>query len=270
MPKKYFSSKTFKLILVIAICLLLVFWNPKNIFYPIRGFFLKITYPFQKTAYIVSKKTGDFFELISSISDFKSENERLLRENNSLLAQLASLSDQKKENENLRIQLDLAPRDKYKLSAALVIGQDPNSQGSWLIVDKGSSDGIEVGMPAIVSDGILVGKVKEVFADSAKIVLLTDSSSLINVVDIETGAKGILSGEYSLGLAMNMVERTDVLNIGDDVITSGLGGSTQRGFLVGKISQVNNTNDKLFQQAIIVPKIKYSNLDFVFIVKGMN
>lgn len=268
MSFKLFNSKFVKLIVSVAICLLLVFWNPGKILNPVRGFFLKIAYPFQKTTYILSKKTGDFFGLLSSISEFKIENEKLIRENNNLTAKLASLEDQKKENDNLRSQLGLAPRDKFNLLSALVIGQDLHSRGSWLLVGKGRKDGVEVGMPVIVYNGILVGKVNEVFADSSKITLLTDSSSTINVSDAVTGARGILSGEYSLGLSMGMVERSDVLNVGDDVITSGLGGLMPKGFLVGKITQIYNTEDRLFQQAVISPKIKYSDLDMVFIVKG--
>jgi rod shape-determining protein MreC len=67
-----------------------------------------------------------------------------------------------------------------------------------------------------------------------------------------------------------MIERADVLNIGDDIITSGLGGLMPKGLLIGKISQINNTNDKLFQQAVIIPKVKYFDLGMVFVVKGIN
>ncbi len=123
-------------------------------------------------------------------------------------------------------------------------------------------------MPVIVSGGVLVGKVNEVYGKNSKVTLLSDSSSAINVMDLETGAKGILSGEYNLGLTLEMVGQTEVLNDGDDVITSGLGGTVPKGLLIGKIQQVENAQDKLFQKASVNAKVKYSDLEVVFIIKN--
>lgn len=268
MPRKYLASKLIKLTLAVAVCLTLVFLNPKKIFNPAKEVFFKAAYPFQKTFYIMGKKTGNFFGLLVSISDLKKENERIMKENASLSAAIADLREQKKENEILRNQLELAPRQKFRLESAFIIGQDPRGSGSWLVADKGRSDGIDSGMPVIVSDGILVGRVSEVYDKSARIVLLTDSSSSVNVMDLETEARGILSGEYNLGLVMELVGQTEVLNKGDDVITSGLGGSIPKGLLIGKIQQVESTQDKLFQKALISAKVKYSDLDVVFIIKS--
>jgi rod shape-determining protein MreC len=267
MPKKYLTSKLVKFILAIAICLLFIFFIPEKFTVPVRAIFLKAAYPFQKTFYVLSGKTRDFFYLLSSISDLKNKNEKLTEENNRLWARVSDLEGQKKENENLRNQLELAPRQNYKLEASLVIGQDPHGPGSWIIADKGRSKGIESGMPVIISEGILVGKVGEVYDQSSQVILLTDSKSSVNVTDLATGAKGILMGEYNLGLILGMVEQTEILNIGDDIVTSGLGGLMPKGFLIGKIQQVGGTRDKLFQEALVIPKVDYRDLEMVFIVK---
>ena len=268
MPKFFLTSKIGKFVLTIAICLLSVFLAPDNFLSPVRGLFLKIAYPFEKTFYILGQKSHNFFEIISSISECKKENIELIRENNELLAQIDKLKDQKNENDELRKQLELSPRDEYNLESSLVIGQDPRRAGSWIIIDKGKNRGIEKGMPVIVYNGILIGKIDEVYNDSAKVVLLSDASSLVNVSDIETSARGILSGEYGLGLKLGMVEQTEILNSGDNVVTSGLGGLMPKGLLVGKIEQISNSPDKLFQEAVILPKVKYSNLNLVFVIKG--
>lgn len=268
MPKKFLTSKLIKLILAIAICLALILINPKNFFNPVRGFFFAVAYPFQKTFYFSGQAVHNFSSTLFSIGDYKKENEKLIRENNELLAKLANLADQKKENDELRRQLELSPRDKYELESSLIIGQDQRGLGSWIMIDKGSSSGIVVGMPVIVYDGILVGKISEVYEKSSKVLLLSDSSSSVNVSDVETSAKGILTGEYGLGLMIGMVEQADIIKVGDDIITSGLGGLMPRGLLVGKIEQISNTSDKLFQQAVVRPKVKYSDLNVVFVIKG--
>lgn len=268
MSSKYFTSKLIKLLLMAAVCGLLIFLNPKQLFDPIRGFLLGITRPFQKTFYILSEKTRDTFGFLASIGELKEDNERLLRENTDLAARLADLESQRSENAVLREQLDLAPRNKYDLEGAFVIGQDPSGAGLWIAISKGESDGIRAGMPVIVSDGVLVGKVEEAHRTSAKVSLITDPDSSVNVEDIGTGAPGIVKGAYGLGLIMDMVEQSDVLNEGDTISTSGLGGMFPKGFLIGQVGQIVNTPDKLFQQAVVKPAANYSKLDVVFAVKS--
>jgi rod shape-determining protein MreC len=86
-------------------------------------------------------------------------------------------------------------------------------------------------------------------------------------VDVETEAKGVIRGEYGLGLILDLVSQTDIINGGDTVATSGLSGDFPRGLLIGKIQETKSTPDKLFQQAVVLPRVKYSKLDMVFILK---
>jgi rod shape-determining protein MreC len=257
-----------KFLVVIFISLVLIFLNPKKIFNPIQKILLEVAHPFQKMFFFTSKTLAEGFEFLGSIGSLKKENEKLLKENNVLISQVALLNDEKKENSMLREQLSLAPKKKFDLVSSFVIGQDSQYLNSWLLIDKGSEDGIKPGMPAIAYEGILIGKIEEVSANSSKIILLADSKSAVNVSDSETGARGILKGEYGLGIIMDMIMQTETLNIGDMIITSGLGGDLPRGLLVGKIQEIKTTKDKLFQQAIVVPRIKYSELGIVFVIKN--
>lgn len=267
MPSKYFTSKLVKFLAVIAICLLFVFLNPAGIFNSLRNVFFTLSYPFQKTFYIGSRKVNETINFFGSIAELREENIKLLKENNYLVAQIAELKNEKKENALLREQLSVIPRKEYELEACLVIGQDPQKSGSWLMIDKGQNKGIEVGMPVIVSDGILVGKISEVYESASRVVLLTDSGSLVNALDLETSSKGVVKGEYGLGLLMDMVAQTDALNEGDTIVTSGLDGSMPKGLHIGKIQEVKISTDRLFQQALVIPQVKYSKLDVVFIIK---
>jgi rod shape-determining protein MreC len=110
--------------------------------------------------------------------------------------------------------------------------------------------------------------VEETYANMAKVVLLTDSESVINVRDSETEAKGVVRGKFGLGLVLEMVSQDDTLNAGDSVITSGLGGDLPKGLLVGKIQESKASLDRIFQEAIVITPIKYSNLDVVFVIKN--
>lgn len=235
---------------------------------PARLALQEIAYPFQKAFYLSSRTLSGTFEFLGSIGNLKKENERMLKENNALAARVASLETEKKENVQLRDQLNLAPRQKFNLEAAFVIGQDPQRLGSWILIDKGGLAGVKSGMPVIAYEGILIGKVAEVLPGVSKVFLLTDSSSAVNVSDAETSARGVLKGEYGLGIIMDMVNQAEALNAGDTIATSGLGGDFPKGLLVGKIQEVKTTADKLFQQAVVMPRIRYEDLDTVFVVKN--
>ena len=267
MPKKYFTSKIVKLATTIIVCAFLIFFNPKNIFNPVRRIFLTIASPFQEIFYGASQKIGETTSFLISISDIKKDNANLSKENNSLAAEVAMLKQIESENVILREQLNLAPRDKFSLISGFIVGQDPEGSESWVIFDKGGKDGLVPGMSVIVDNGILVGKVDEVYFSSSKINLLTSSTSSVNVSDVETGAKGIIRGEYGLGLVMDMVTQADVLNVGDTIITSGLGSNIPKGLLVGKIKEVKVSQDKLFQRAVVISRLKFSKLDVVFVIK---
>ena len=268
MSKKYITAKIIKFTFVVLVCFGLILANPKKIFDPVRGFFLHLSAPFARILYSFSEKSKELIFFLGSISELKNENTQLVKENNDLSAQIAGLKQEKQENIMLREQLDLLPRDKFDLVGGFVVGQDPGGSSSWALIDKGADFGLNSGMVAIVSGGILVGKISEVYPHSAKINFLISANSLINAVDLDTGAKGIVRGDYGLGLILDMVAQTDSLNVGDSVVTSGLGSDIPKGLLIGKIKEIKVSEDKLFQGALITSRIKYTNLDTIFIIKN--
>jgi rod shape-determining protein MreC len=254
--------------LILGLCLFLVFLNPRKTFNPLFEIFFKLSLPFQKTFYTLSQGTGNMLIFWSSLSEVREENEKLIKENNALLVSAAGQKELQKENAELRKQLGLIPSKSFDLEAGFVIGQNPQKLGSWIMIDKGGKNGIRIGMPVIVSQGIIIGKVEEVYQDTAKVILLTDSESVVNVRDLETEAKGVVRGKFGLGLVLEMVSQDDTLNAGDSLITSGLGGDLPKGLLVGKIQEPKVSLDQIFQEATVAAPVKYSNLDVVFVVKN--
>jgi rod shape-determining protein MreC len=178
------------------------------------------------------------------------------------------VNDIKNENAFLREQLNLLPRDQYNLVSAFVVSQDPNETGNWLEIDKGSNDGITVGMPVIVSKGILIGRVQQVNSGSSQISLLTNPKSTINIMDVASGAKGVAKGEYGLGIIFDMVLQTDSINVGDSVVTSGVGSEIPRGLYIGTIQEIHQSDDHLFQQAVLTAPLQVSKLQMVFVIKN--
>jgi rod shape-determining protein MreC len=264
---KFLSRKNTKFIFTVILLLSVVFLSSRGADNPVKGTTLWLASPFMKTFRIFSGGVQGFFHFLGSIGDLKDENEKLVEENQKLLAEIARFKDTTEENRVLRSEIGLVPKAKYELEASFVIGQDALGSGSSIFIDKGENKGLEEGMAAIVSDGILVGKVSQVFPDTAKVILISDRESAVAGEVLESGAKGIFRGTYGLGTIMDMISQAEVVKEGDTAITSGLRGSMPRGLLVGKIGQVNQSEDKLFQQAIIFPSANFSSLKVVFIVK---
>lgn len=268
MENKSSTKKIWPPILILGFCLFLIFLNPKKVFNPLFEIFFKLSLPLQKTFYALNQKASNSLIFWNSLNEIKEENKKLIKENNTLLVEAVNQKELQRENEELRKQLGLIPSQSFNLEASFVVGQNPQKLGSWILIDKGEKAGIRAGMPVIVSRGILIGEVGEVYSDVAKVILLTDSESVINVRDLETEAKGVVKGKFGLGLVLEMVSQDDTLNAGDSIITSGLGGDLPKGLLVGKIQEPKASLDQIFQEATVAAPVKYSNLDVVFVIKN--
>lgn len=266
--QRLFSTKLSKVFFVAIFFLLLILINPQELFNPFRTVANSVFLPFQKVFYSFSYGFSNLADFIDSIGQLKDENEKLIKENHELLAMNASFSEIENENKILREQMGLLPREKYELIAANIVSQDPHGMGNWIEIDKGSDSGISEGMSVIVSRGILLGRVQEVSAGKSKIVLLTNSKSAVNGVTTKNSARGIVKGEYGLGMILDMVLQTDSIQIGDEIVTSGIGEEFPRGLFIGVIQEIHNSDDNLFQQAVISSPVQVSKLQMVFVVKN--
>ncbi|EKE19618.1 MAG: hypothetical protein ACD_8C00133G0017 [uncultured bacterium] len=266
--QRFFSTKLFKVALTASLLAMLIFANPYNFFSPFRFVITSVILPFQKVFHTFSFGYANTVDFFGSIGQLKSENEKLIKEKQELIARNANLMDSENENRILREQVGLLPRGKYELIASNVVSQDPHGMGNWIEIDKGSDDGIADGMSVIISNGILLGRVQGVNSNSAKIILLTNSKSTANATTAKDSAKGIARGEYGLGIILDMVLQTDSISVGDSVLTSGIGGEFPRGLFIGIIQEVRNSEDSLFQQAVISSPIQISKLQMVFVIKN--
>lgn len=267
MKKRFYSTKLFKMIIVVAVCGLLVFLNPAQLFNPFRTVFSTAISPFQKIAYLFSLKVENAGNFLASIGKLKKENEKLTEENQRLQAENAQIQDLRRQKEILENQLNLLPREKYELENAYVIASDPSGRGNWIDISKGSQNGIKEGMSVIISQGILIGKIEKAELVSSRVALLSNPASRINAMTAQSGSKGIIKGEYGLGLILDIVSQNDILNKGDDVITSGLGGEIPRGIYIGKIKDVRESPDKLFWEAVVISPLNLSSLEVVSVIK---
>jgi rod shape-determining protein MreC len=250
------------LIFIISLILILFLLN----FYQkeVKNFFYKISEPIQKTFWRGGMKISNFFETISEIKRLKSENENLKLRNQELLAQIANLSELKKENEILREALDLGLEKEFKISLAQIISKDISQD--FILVNKGSKDGIEENMPVITSQKILVGKIYKVYKNYSRAMLLTNKENSFGGKIVGKETLGEVSGEGNLKIIFDLIPQEKEISEGDLVETTVLGGVFPKGLLVGKIGKIQKSDVQSFYQAEISPFFDPDKLETIFII----
>ncbi len=225
--------------------------------------------PFQYAVTAVFRGASGFFSTVKEIGNLQNENRLLEKEIIKLKSELAELSELANENVILRKQLGFTKRGDFNLVPAEVISNPLSSFLHYLVINKGTREGLREGM-AVVSEGILVGKLKEVSEKTSKVFLITDPTSSINAIVQNSRAQGIVKGQIGGGLEMQMIPQNEKINAGDLVVTSALSGDFPRGILIGEILEVKSNPNDLFQKADLISYLDFRQLEMVFIITGTN
>jgi rod shape-determining protein MreC len=202
----------------------------------------------------------DLAEARAEIAQLQADNEALLRE----------VEELREAEGELQLMQDLFSHavqtpDLRRVTAS-VIGSDPGLAVRSIIIDKGSDDGVQVGMPVEAAGG-LVGQVFRVTADLAQVVLITDSASSIPARLGSSRATGLLRGG-GLGGSMSIewINLQHQIEVGEVVLTSGLGGKFPQNMVIGRVVDVDRSEAELFQKATVQAAVEFESLELVFVV----
>ncbi|MBI4618722.1 MAG: rod shape-determining protein MreC [Desulfobacterales bacterium] len=227
----------------------------------------EVSSPFQKTIQSTVKAVKTLWGNYIFLVNLKKENTALSKTINALKEDNLRLKEAVIANVRLRKLLLFKEAFRSPMIPAEVISEDPSSWFKTIILDKGSKDGIEKKM-AVVTSGGMVGRVIEVSRSVSKVLLLVDHSSALDAMVQRTRAKGILEGRVNQTCQLKYVSRADDVRIGDDIISSGLGGIFPKGLLLGRVSKIKKEGSGLFQYVEVTPSVDFAKLEEVFIVVG--
>lgn len=185
-------------------------------------------------------------ELTSSRGSLLAENEQLRRElqvNASRLHRMAAVAE-----ENQRLRELLGGTRGYRLTAQLVgiidIDLDPTRQR--IVLDAGANDGVRVGQAMIDAGGVL-GQVVEVTPRRATALLVTDPEHAVPVQVARSGLRTIAFGTgRSDQLRLPNIPQSADIRVGDQLVTSGIGGRFPAGFPVGVVQALEPDDTRLF------------------------
>lgn len=228
----------------------------------------------------VSTPTNAMMRFTDSINDLMNtyeDNQRL----KSQISSLEELEAQNKillsENEELSALLDLQPSLVGKnVIASSVISRSPDTWLDSITIDVGSNSGIEENMSVMTESG-LVGHVTEVSATSSKVqLLITENNQMKNVaVSIQTDdsiVSGILSDydEKTQELILKQVPNDAQVSEGNTVTTSGLGGVSPEGLIIGEVTSASSDNFGLSQSVRVKPAADFKDIRSVLVIMTLN
>lgn len=228
---------------------------------------------------LLSKPTNAIFGVVDSVNDVQStyeENQRLKGQLDAIHEKEAAIAALKSENQQLKDELGLEELvTEYTVRRGNVISRNPDQWINQVIIDLGTMNGMERGMPVMNNNG-LVGYISETNPTSSKVTLISNVdlsaskvSSEIILDEEEEAIQGIIS-EYKTDtnqLVMSQITSDVEIKPGTLVTTSGLGGAFPRGLVIGEVEAVRLDEQGLERLVFIKPLSDFNNIRIVSVIE---
>ena len=235
----------------------------------------QFTSPAQLGATGATNVVVDWVNFFAELGRLRVRNAELEELNQTLVSENFRLSEVERENQALRELLDFAVTQpslemRGAQIVARVLGQDSINFQNFILLDLGSEQGIEEGMPVVTNLG-LVGRITEVNPTTSKVLLITDPNSGVNAILSNSRVNGVIKGVPGGTLIMDYIPQDVVISVGEDILTSGLtseigGGRFPKGIPIGQVVQIIQSDEEVSQQAIVIPAVDFAKLDLVLVI----
>jgi rod shape-determining protein MreC len=262
--------RPFALLVVVSLVLLLL--RNTDVVRGSSTFVTQLLVPVQRVLADVGVAGDRFASAITQIDRLREDNTRLQTENDRLTLDNVRLREQAIVGQQAERLLALQRTVPFESVPAPVIARDPTGVLHSIVLGIGTDDGVKVGH-VVLSDQGLVGRVSEVGTNYSKVLLVTDSSSVVSALVQGSRATGIVRGQFGDSLIMDWLLQTEPVKQGDVVITAGLGIGNElrslypKGLVIGRIAQVQTAEAAAYNRAIITPAVDLRRLEHVLVVK---
>ena len=177
-------------------------------------------------------------------------------------------------SEALQNEYDMIKSTNLELIPADITSLNNNSWYDVFTINRGLKDGVEMGDSVVMSgddtaeamEG-LVGRVTGVYSDYSEVTAITDDTVRVSIRTIRSGDGGILGGMKSGELKAYMFDQNSDVIVGDEIITSGLGGVIMKDIYVGEVSKVETDDTEMKKLVYIKPGVDFKHLRRVYVVK---
>ena len=233
------------------------------------GFFRKIILeaaaPAENALSFSIKSTSNAWQRYIFLVGLEEKNKNLNKKIDELEAELILYKEGYLEAQRLNKLLALRNDFNYQFISALVVAREQASLSKTILINKGSVDGLKVGMPVIAPPG-LIGRLIDVSWHVSKVLLLIDESSNADAMLQRTRLQGIIRGAGFRGGILKYIIKNQDVKAGDTIISSGMGGVFPKGLLIGQVSYVEKQDNDLFLKIKVAPFVDFSQLEEVLIL----
>jgi rod shape-determining protein MreC len=193
-------------------------------------------------------------------------NATLTAENAILRSENIRLSETKYERDMLAALLNFTQSNNvHTYLTADVIGQDTSSFLQYIIINIGTTGGVQRDMPVVTNAG-LVGIINEATPRASKVLLINSGQMAVNVKVQNSRADGVLFGQASKDMRLKYIALDATIQSGDLIFTSGLGGSLPANIPVGEIASVRSRAYDVFQEAEVLPLVDLDDIEIVMVI----
>ena len=234
----------------------------------VRGAFQTVTSPVRYIGATVSVPFQGLGNIFANLTTDQETLSELKQENAELQARNAELEESEQTAKRLQDLLDL--QDSYSLQSqgARIISGSTDSWTSTITINLGTASGAGVGMPVTASNGV-IGQIIESGLTSSTVRLLSDENSSVSAMIQSTRAQGMLNGSATGQLTLDLIGTDQAVNVGDVVVTSGLGGVFPKGLPLGKVTNVEKNPGSLYLEITVEAFATTENFEEVLVITSL-
>ncbi len=224
--------------------------------------------PLQRWASGLTGTVRGWFQALAELRDARRVNEELQAEVYRLQQEVAQLLEARRENEGLREMLGLVQKVSHEVTVAEIVARSPSNWLGSVTINRGRRDGVEPGM-AVIAPGGVVGRVRNVTASTAEVLLITDSRSAVGGRVRDTNLPVLVEGTsrpVDQRVIVRPLDGDGKIEVGDVIVTSGLSRIYPKGLPIGEIVAVQQTEGSLAHQGILQPYVDFDRLEWVAVI----
>ena len=227
---------------------------------------LAVTAPVQRAVVATVDGSVNAWQQYVSLRSVRRENTHLLEENSQLRAEVVGLAEARAENDRLRRMVHYDETSPGPKVVARVLGINPDPNRLTLRIDRGEGDGVRRGQAVVTPDGV-VGQVLRATASAADVLVVFDPNCRLGGRIQRTRARvGIAGAGDDQALKLEYLLRTEALEEGDLVVTSGTDGVYPPGLVIGRVTGVQRQTSGMFLNAGILPAVNFAKVEEVLVL----
>ncbi|WPU64906.1 rod shape-determining protein MreC [Peredibacter starrii] len=221
--------------------------------------------PVQEGLASSKKNLSSLWDNYLSIVNTSKENTVLKKQISRLESDLTFMEEMRKENLRLKRLLNFSDEKEHTRVLAQVVGWDSANEFKVIRLNKGTRHGIKPMSPVITDHG-LVGYVYRATDNYADVLTILDQNNRVDVVVERTRTHGIIEGVLNFKCALKYIMRNEQVEVGDKLITAGVGGIYPKGIKVGMITSIAKENFGMTLSIEVVPSVDFDKLEEVLVL----